>query len=161
MTLAVSSARRSTAKPYKYKVPRVRGGVSHDSINRPKKLVEDEGLTGVVNGEAATDIEERFARALWKNKRVEGFDFQNSYFAGRNMAGEVRPDFIVYAGTAFPVQVDGEFAHRTAEQKASDRAKDAMLDGLLTPMGAAPTQRISGELLQTQDDADRLVEELF
>ena len=148
-------------KPYKYKVPRSGGGMSHSPLNRPKKLVENEGLTGIVNGETATDIEERFARALWKNQRVESFDFQNSYFSGRNLPGEVRPDFIVYSGTSFPVQIDGAFAHRTAEQKASDRAKDAMLDGLLGPLGAAKTQRIEGDKLETQDDADRLVQEMF
>ena len=120
-----------------------------------------EVLTQAVQGQPASDIEERFARALYKNERVEDFEFQQSYFAGRNMPGEVRPDFIVYAGTVYPVQIDGEYAHKSAEQKATDRAKDAQLDGYLTPMGAAVTQRISGDLLQTQEDADRLVQEMF
>ena len=151
----------TATKPYKYKLPRMAGGLSRAPLNRPKKETQAEVLTQAVQGQSASDIEERFARALYKNERVEGFEFQQSYFAGRNMPGEVRPDFIVYAGTVYPVQIDGEYAHKSAEQKATDKAKDEQLDGYLTPMGAAVTQRIPGDLLQTQEDADRLVREMF
>lgn len=147
-------------KPYKLKkirkpVPDMR------AVNRPVKEVEMENLTGFVRGKKASDIEERFGRALDKNPRVSNYLFQVSYIAGMNLPGEIRLDFLVFSGgTSWPIQIDGEFAHKTAAQKAEDAIKDAILDDHLKGQ-AQPVQRIDGELLDTQENADKLVRRLF
>lgn len=130
-------------------------------LNRLRPVGEDEALTGLVQGQAASDIEERLARALDKHGATERYDFQESYAAPRNIPGEIRPDFIVYLGgaTAQPLQPDGEYAHKSAEQKEEDRVKDARLDEILRGTGALPTIRIAGTDLETQAEADAWVEE--
>jgi len=142
-------------KRYKYPLPKNERFVGR--LNRPEKETHKEGLSGFVDGEPASDIEERFSIALRKNPRVTGFDFQPSYLAGRNMPGEVRLDFMVYSGFQFPIQVDGEYAHKGASQKSEDAMKDALLDVALHGSGAMPVERIDFSLLKTQDDTDRLV----
>lgn len=147
-------------KPYVLK--KIRKPVSSTrAINRPVKEVAMENLTGFVRGKKASDIEERFGRALDKNQRVSNYLFQVSYIAGMNLPGEIRLDFLVFSGgTEWPIQIDGEFAHKTAAQKAEDAIKDAILDDFLKGKAQA-TQRIDGELLDTQDNADKLVRRLF
>ena len=59
-------------KPYQYrKIPR---RPEKMRANRQPRVTENEVLTGVVQGSEASDIEERFAKALYKNKL--DFDFQ-------------------------------------------------------------------------------------
>ena len=51
--------------PYKWKTPSKRR--PRFGVNRLQRPVANEGLTGWVNGKEASDIEERFARALRNN----------------------------------------------------------------------------------------------
>ena len=141
--------------PYKYKLP-PKTKVDR-RLKRSISVADDENLTGLVQNMDASDIEERFARAL--RKRDIRFTFQPSYFQGRNVPGEIRLDFMVDAGWPLPVMVDGEYAHKSAEAQAEDRIKDALLDDHLRGTGALPVIRITGDLLQTQEDADRVVNE--
>jgi len=150
---------RGATQAFKYRTP---AQAERQALNRlPPAAPDDEGLTGIVAGQKATDIEERLARALDKHPATERYDFQDSYRAPRNVPGELRPDFIVYlsGATPQPLQPDGEYAHRSAEQRESDRVKDALLDEILKGTGALPTIRIPGLLLDTQDEADRWVRE--
>jgi hypothetical protein len=149
-----------TLKPFRYskfRMPKYSG--------KPPKvnpLRDTEVLTGVINGEACSDLEERFAVALNNNKRVDTFEFQPSFIALRNMPGEIRPDFIVYSGGMLhPIFVDGEFVHQSAEQQAQDRMNDAILDERLAGSGAVPARHVSGKFLQTPEDAEREVREIF
>ena len=128
---------------------------------RVQRQKEDEGLTGFVQGWPASDIEERFARALNKNKRVDSYQFQVQYYAGKNLPGEIRLDFMVKAGFDYPIMIDGEYAHKSAEAKAHDMVQRQRLDMILLGTGAMPTQSVDGMLLQTQEEADAVVRRLF
>ena len=135
-----------------------------------------EHLDVQVQGKRASDIEERLARAMNQSEGVEGYRFQVSYFAGHNLPGEYRLDFLVEAdGQEFAVNPDGEFAHKSAEQKARDRLQDERLSDQLAGDLAAPpahwpslgigvnglVARIPGGLLDDQPAANQLVREMF
>lgn len=126
---------------------------------KPVKFDDKEQLTGYINGMDASDIEERFARAL--DRLGISYDFRVPMVAGRWMPGEVEVDFMVFDGGQYqPIQIDGMFAHKASAQKATDSAKDAILNEYLKGT-AAPVQRIDGDVLETQEETDRLVKELF
>jgi len=127
---------------------------------RPQYIDDGELLDKVVQGMPASDLEERFSKALDKLDGVT-YEFRVPYLAGRSMLGEVELDFAVYAPTLYPVQVDGEIGHSSSAQLASDKLKDALLDDHLRGTGAAPVVRVKWPDLQTQADADRLVREMF
>ncbi len=148
------------SKPFQYHINR-RTDQKRIPTGKAQRLGGDEGLTGMVQGMEASDIEERFARALDNNPNVDGYTFRSTFIAGRMMPGSVELDFLVYSlGEAVPVQVDGEYAHKSAEQRETDMLKDAQLDATLA--GAArPTERIPGDLLSNQENANRLVLERF
>lgn len=120
-----------------------------------------EQFTGQINGLKASDIEERFDRALRKNPNIINYEFRAATVAGRNLPGEVEVDFMVDTGTLKqPVQIDGEFAHKTQQQKESDAMKDAILNDFMQGY-AFPVVRIPYLELSTQDAANRVVKELF
>lgn len=143
--------------PFKFKKPRAEERIR--TVNRLEPETAQEYLGGTVQGMKASDIEERFAKSLYKKK--EPFVFQKSFFAGMNIPGEVRLDFLLTGSVIQPVQVDGEFAHKTAAQKGRDKLNDIRLDGRLRGMGALPVVRIDGELLQTQEESDRELEKVL
>ena len=136
--------------PYKYKIPKRLEDTR--ALNRVVTETAPEILAGQVKGRVASDIEERFAKSLYKRKI--NFVFQESFIAGMNMPGEIRLDFLITDLFVQPVQIDGEFAHKTAEQKARDDWNDAVLDDHLRGTGALPVVRIDGEKLQTQEASD-------
>ena len=149
---------KGATKVFKFKPPSAPAPVS---LNRLRPVGEQEQLTGLVQGQDASDIEERLARSLDKYPATREYEFQESYRAPRNVPGELRPDFVVFlsGATAQPLQPDGEYAHKTAEARQSDEEKDALLDEILRGTGALPTIRIPGHLLATQDQADAWVRE--
>ena len=110
-------------KPYRLKTKR--------RVARPEQAARVptaapvENLTGQVQGQKASRDEELFAQAFDYYKI--GYDFQLSFVSGRNLPGEIRPDFIVYAGLPTPFYPDNQQWHGTAAQKANAAAKDAML----------------------------------
>jgi len=154
-------------KPYKYKKPRK--VATPKVINRVQVEGEDEGLTGFVQEQEASDIEERYARALNKNKNVQRFSFREHYFGpARNTPGAKEVDFMVMAGgTWWPNQIDGEIGHKSAAQKSNDRISDAVLNQYFAQYGINPVKRIPDgvkylmDALDTQESADSIVEELY
>lgn len=121
----------------------------------------DEGLTGIVHGDSATDIEERMYRGLLANDVDDSnIDYQPSFVAGRNMPGEIRPDFVVYNGLIVVLFADGEFFHKTAEQRNRDRMNDSILFKRLEGRALFPI-RVPGEDLETQEIANRSMEEVL
>lgn len=128
---------------------------------RPQLMDDGELLDKEVQGMPASDLEERFSNALEKNARVHNYEFRVPYIAGRSMLGEVELDFAVYAPLLYPVQIDGEVGHSSAEQVAHDALNDALLNEKLKGIAAAPVVRIKWHQLETQADADQLVEEMF
>lgn len=142
-------------------------------VNRVQGAKDEEHLDQVVQGKAASDIEERWARALDKRDRVESYEFIVHEITGANLPGEAQLDFLVYSGgQAFAVQIDGDFAHRSAEQKANDAIQDARLSEAMRGQLAPPypaagvvanglIARVPGHLLETQAAADALAQEMF
>jgi len=119
-----------------------------------------EELVGIVQGYPATDIEERMYIAFLHNKILdEDIEFQPSYLAGRNLPGEIRPDFATYDEALIKVWfADADYWHRSGEQKRKDETNDAILMQRMEGRIQFPI-RISGEDLETQEDADRSVGE--
>jgi hypothetical protein len=148
-------------KPYQYKKAKIKKAAPPV---RAEPMPDGEVLSGTVDDgsgpKPASDLEERFAIALRASSVVDGFEYRQAYIAERNLPGEKELDFAVYAfGVLFPIQIDGEFAHKTSEAKAEDELSDMMIDEALQGTGAYPTRRISGALLETIDDAKRIVKE--
>lgn len=147
-------------KPFKYKISR--GNNKPAAFGKIKRETADEELTGLIGRDAASDIEERFARALYKDARVSGFSFREPVITARNLPGQLEVDFVVQSGPEiYPIQVDGEYAHKGASKKADDARKDNMVNEYYKQYGARLVQRIDGEKLQNQEDADRLVRSLL
>lgn len=156
---AIPKAAPGAAKVFRYKAPVA--VQRSEAKNRPRGEVSHELLTHTVKGQSASDLEERFARGLDRNPNVLSYEFQPSYVTGRNLPGELRPDFIVYEPVMQPVQIDGEFSHKTAEQHATDAVKDALLDEVLKGTGAMPSVRIPGDKIQTDSAVDEVMRELL
>jgi hypothetical protein len=145
---------------FKYKIPRKKRQPA--PAYNAQQDIQDEGLTGMVNGEPASDLEERFARALDKDTRVNGYSFREAVISARNLPGQLEVDFVVQVGPmVYPIQVDGEFAHKGTSKKQSDRIKDMEVDEYYKQYGAQPVQRINGDLLSDQDSANKVVRELL
>ncbi len=145
-------------KPYKFKKPRA---VKLLPLNRLKGTSADEVLGGVVQGQAASDLEERFAKALDNlGDAIQGYEFRVPYIQGRNMPGEIEVDYVVYTPFPQPIQIDGAFAHKSAEQRADDLYSDAVLNDHLRGV-AMPVIRIKDNELQTQEDANQRAREIF
>lgn len=121
----------------------------------------------MVKGMKASDIEERFARSLYK-AGIE-FSFQEHYFGpAKNTPGAVQVDFMVKTGGSWvPVQIDGEIAHKTLGQRMEDKVKDARLNLYFSHVGVYQVKRIPDGTkypmgaLDTQDSTDKIVSELF
>ena len=142
--------------PYRYKKPRPK---RPDAPSFPS-FKEDEGLTGMVMGKEASDLEERFARAL----NAHNLDFTFQYFvetAHTLPYQEKQVDFVVYSGQPEPWEVDGDFTHKSAEQREYDKERDAQVDEAMKSNGWAPVQRITEEYLVNQDAANLFVAEHF
>ena len=60
-----------------------------------------------------------------------------------------------------PIEIDGGIAHKTIEDKEADRIRDATIDDALRNFGFIPIERIDGDKLLTQEDADAVVSDLF
>lgn len=142
-------------RPYKYRKPRP---MTLEPDTTPDAPVEDEGLTGLVQGKDASDLEERMARALDKY----GISYRYEYLVETafTLPNELKQvDFMTYAGQPMPVEVDGEWVHKSAEQREYDRERDAQINEALAPYGYLPVLRVPGENLGTQDFADTVVGE--
>jgi hypothetical protein len=129
-------------------------------LNRISQAAPDEMLTGVVRGENASDLEERYSRAL--DKLEKDYEFQYEVYVAGTLPGEEKlVDFVVYdGGIPFPEEVDAAFTHKTAEQKGYDAIRDAVVDDSLKSQGFQPIVRIDGERMNTQEGADLVAEEL-
>ena len=146
---------RGIVKQYKYKLsprpPKV-------PLNRLAGHSDEEVLSGYVKGREASDIEERFAKAL--DDADKDYDFQVEFMTPFSIPGQEKEvDFVIYDGQPQPVEIDGVYAHKSGEQKANDVARDAILNEQLGQQGYLPIIRIPGYVLETPEAADKLVEE--
>lgn len=126
-----------------------------------------ETFTKVIQGKKASDLEERFARALDKLGYGYTFRYQISQFGGSenlvNTTGTVEVDFLVSKnGLLQPVQVDGEIAHyKAAWQREKDAQKDLKANEFFQQYGALPLVRIPFWDLDTQDRANLVTKRLM
>jgi len=152
--------------PYKFK--KRRKHPRPEVTNRVQVVTEEENLTGEVMGKKASDIEERFARALYKNQNVQNFSFREHFFGpARNTPGAVEIDYIVFDGAWWPIQIDGQYAHKSQGQRGEDKIKDALLNQYFSSVGINAVRRIpDGKeympgILDEQSNVDEVVKELF
>jgi hypothetical protein len=144
-------------KPFQYKITRER---KTERGRRVQREVEDENLSGFVNGEPASKIEERFAIAL--RKRRLDFDFQYNVWTAYSLPTQDRVvDFVVYLPPPQPIEVDGEIAHKTVADKEADRVRDGVIDEEMARYNWPPIKRVRGDDLQKQDAADLIIREMF
>jgi len=145
---------------FKYKIPRANHGrlpYGQISNNVPR-----ETLSGAINGKKASDIEERFFRALSNDPRIGGVEFRVPVISARNLPGQLEVDFMFTAGAqTLAIQVDGEYAHKTTTQKQQDAQKDVLANNYLRKFGVMPIQRIDGDYLATQEEANSIVRDLL
>jgi len=126
-----------------------------------------ERLSGYINGDKASDIEERFARSLAKLGIGSAFRLRlnnaGEWTSRRtNVAGEVELDFWTsFQGRVYPFQIQGEISHfYTAHQSSIDAGKRAKINAAL-PLNAHPVIDVPFWLLNTQERADRMVRRGF
>lgn len=143
-------------KPYRYKLsPRP---PRKENLNRLGVTSEGEYLTGIVQGQEASDLEERFARAL--DSVGKDYQFQVEVTGPATIPGqENKIDFVV--DNEWPVEVDGGFVHKSAEAKGRDQMRDAILNDFIKKFGWKPIQRITETDLDGQETADRTAREMF
>ena len=129
-----------------------------------KEHREGEFLTGKVLGFPASDLEERFARALYRLNIPFLFRYRIPAWEGApimNLLGEVEIDFLIILPVLRPVQIDGEYAHKGAEKREEDAKKDGIVNEYFSDKGALPVVRIPHYMLKSQEDANRLVTREF
>ena len=124
---------------------------------KPNVVSDKEQLLGFVQDTNASDIEERFAKALEK---------QNKDYIFRVPLGQVGEpgwkelDFMVIDGGYFPIEIDEMgFIHQGKETQ--DALKDAFVMDYFKDYNPFPVKRITGERLATQEIADQTAKELF
>jgi hypothetical protein len=145
---------------FKYKTSRP--PVKPVAFGKAMAIKEDESLSGYINGQKASDIEERFYRALSKDKRVDSAQFKYPVISPRNMPGMLEIDFVVTsAGLVYAFQVDGGIAHKGIGKKMDDSRKDVLVNSYMRKYNSFPVKRISGDLLSTQEQANQIVKELI
>jgi hypothetical protein len=146
-------------QPYQYKTGKK--SVSPDKSAQVLGMRDGEVLTGFIRGQPASNLEERFALALDQISTLS-YEFQPSYIGARNTSGEVKLDFMVYqGGQMFPIQIDGDYVHKTAAQREEDKVKDEQLDQYLSPYLAMPTMRLKEDDISSVAEAKALIERLF
>lgn len=135
-----------------------------------KVYYENEGefLSGEINGEDASDIEERFYRALGKRSIPSIYRLRINPLLGltrtrENIIGELEIDFFcAWMGSLYPILIDGEIAHFAAMwQIEADAQKTVEINNALKEYNALPAMRIPFWKLATQSAADNAVSEIF
>lgn len=129
------------------------------TINRLTRSKEDEGLTGIVQGQKASDLEERWARSHYRYK----IDFRFQYYV-RTAVGLPNEDKIVdfisdINGSWQAFEIDGEIGHKTQEQQEYDDLRDVFVNEALEWQDILPIERIKWDKLETQEMCDRTFRE--
>ena len=136
--------------------------------NRVYYVNDDEVLSGYINGDSASDIEERAYRALAKRQIPTAFRFRINPLMGftqtrMNILGELEVDFLAqYRGEYVPLLIDGEISHFMAMwQIDADVEKVIEINKALSVLKARPALRIPFWKLKDQSMSDRTISEIF
>lgn len=134
------------------------------NLNRPQEKRDSEVFSGVVQGKKASTYEERAARSLDKLKaRIEGYSFQYSADTRVSLPGQDNQvDFMVwlFAG-AQPVEIDGDWVHRSAEDKEEKKIRDALINEVGAARGWQPVIRVTSDQIETQEASDAVFRDMF
>lgn len=138
-------------------------------IQRRVFYVNDgEVLSGFINGDKASDIEERCYRALLKRQIPHAFRFRINPMLGftqvrMNIIGELEVDFLCqWKGNLYPLMIDGEISHFMAKwQIEADAKKTIKINEALSQIGARPTIRIPFTRLKDQRMTDKTISDIF
>lgn len=126
------------------------------ALSRPQPQgKEDEGLTGMVRGKPASDLEERLARSFSKYRKR--FEFQVPITIANALPDEQKMlDFLVDG--YIPIEPYGFIGHYfTGGQKAYDRVREQQLNDAFRKLGWRDLIVVKFDELQTQYDADDFV----
>lgn len=148
-------------RPFKYKMaatPNIRL-----TWGRPAPALQ-EILTGFVHGEKASDLEERFARAL----DFFGLDyiFQYEVVTAYSLPDESRRiDFLVFdAGIGVPIEIGSSFVHAATSEKNAQLQRDAIINPILILLGMSPLSeesRVPWDRPRSFEDAKDIVSKMF
>lgn len=143
-------------EPFQYRVRKKKQPVNVRKT--PTTATEPEQLVGSVHGYNASEIEERFAKAL--DKREITYWFRVAINAERGMPGWKELDFLVEHFGIWPVEVeDVTYVHRGTS--AEDALKDAITMESLKDYNPHPVIHVTNFELETQELADATVRRLF
>ena len=146
----------------KFKFKRRRRRLDQPPIVQSKIAQDIELLTGFVRGYNASDIEERFARAL--HRLDLGYWFQYKLETIHTIPGqEKRIDFIVFymPGKIQPVEIYGDRWHETSGDKARDRAREIEINEQGKKFGWDPLKVVWGHELENQNMANNIARRMF
>lgn len=121
------------------------------SVQKSRSVEEKEVLTGTVANLPASDLEERFARGLSKNRVPYQFQFEfyTPYTAQKNTV-----DFVTRG--VQPIEIDGFVGHyMTIGRKAETFTRDLFVNEAMERMGMGRVLHIPYWKLDDQDKADR------
>ena len=136
-------------KPFQYKVPKFDRPGRARRIQREK---EGEELTGFVNGEPASDLEEWSATVL-REWQID-FDYEYEVYTAFTIPHQERKvDFMCYLPPMLPLEIDGEISHKTAGDKEADRVRDATINDALRIFGTIPLERVDASGWANVEDA--------
>ena len=133
-------------------------------------LTPEENLTGQIQGQNASDIEERTARAIDKLPEWD-YTFQvalnpiTGYLSPEktHLVGEVEIDFLLKRGNELKaILVDGEIGHfYAAWQKVADEAKTEKVNDFMKKINQGEAKRVEFWWLADQEAADRYYRQLL
>lgn len=143
--------------PYKFKKPKqIR---QEDRKRRLPQTFGREVLTGFIGEKEAPPGEERFARALRNNNL--GFIHQFPVKVFTNQPGDSKfVDFLVGI-LKTPVEVLGDIGHKSTSDREKDRWRETLINQELRPKGHPALIEVWTYQLETQEQADATVQELF
>ena len=146
-------------RPFKYKLSRTPAQIT--PVPSLPEVHAEELLIGFVHGKRASDLEERFARAL-DEARLQ-FIFQYPLYGAYQIPGEENKiDFMVFDGPVLiPVEPRGGFVHESPSKKALDGRRTQILNEALARQGIRKITQLDFDEPRDMDEARQLVRDLF
>lgn len=136
-------------KPFRFPKPRRAEPATVSRLREPP----DPDEKFYIRGRKVTNIEYWLYQALLDRYGDGNIINQPSYIRGRNIPGEIRPDFAVTGqGMLLIFFADGERWHGSAQQRAEAKRNDGELMKRLNN-SAMPPIHIWGSELQSKEDA--------
>ena len=144
-------------KPYKFKKPKQ--VAIDDKKRRLPQTFGKEQLSGFIGEKEVSPIEERFARALRTNNI--GFIHQFPVKVLTSQPGDSKfIDFLVGLRRT-PVEVLGAIGHESSADRGKDKLREDLINQELMPRGSPPLKEVWWYDLEDQNQADKIVQELF